>query len=65
MRTNIVIDDDLMEEALRLARAKTKKEVVHQALKEFVRHRRRLDLRKIRGRIQFAEGYNHKKTRVR
>jgi len=65
MRTNIVIDDELMEEALKISKAKTKKEIIHQALKEFVENRKRLDLREIKGRIKFAEGYDYKKMRAR
>ena len=65
MRTNIVIDDELMEEALKISKAKTKKEIIHQALKEFVENRKRLDLREIKGRIKFAKGYDYKKMRAR
>lgn len=64
MRTNIVIDEDLLKEALVLSRAKTKKETVQRALEEFVKNRKRLDLSKIRGKIKFANGYDHKKMRA-
>lgn len=36
MRTNIVLDDRLVEEAMRLTRAHTKREVVDRALRELV-----------------------------
>jgi Arc/MetJ family transcription regulator len=65
MRTNIVIDDQLLAEALKLSRAKTKKEVVHKALREFVRNKKKLDLKELKGRVRFAEGYNYKKMRSR
>jgi Arc/MetJ family transcription regulator len=65
MRTNIVIDEKLLQEAMVLSRAKTKKETVQRALEEFVRNRKRLDLSKIRGKIEFADGYDHKKMRTR
>ena len=39
MRTNIVIDDELMAKALRLSRMTTKREVVDAALREFVSRR--------------------------
>lgn len=64
MRTNIVIDEKLLKEALVLSRAKTKKETVQRALEEFVRNRKRLDLSKIRGKIKFADGYDYKKMRA-
>jgi Arc/MetJ family transcription regulator len=39
MRTNIVIDDELMAKALRLSGMHTKREVVDAALREFVKRR--------------------------
>jgi Arc/MetJ family transcription regulator len=65
MRTNIMIDEALMKEALTLSRMKTKREVVHKALEEFVRNLKKKDLREIRGKIRFAEGYDYKKARSR
>ena len=64
MRTNIVLNDSLIEEAFKLSRAKTKKELVNQALKEFVENRKRLDLMDLRGKIEFDEGYNYKALRI-
>lgn len=40
MRTNIDIDDKLMAEAMVLTGARTKKEVVHEALRDLVRRRK-------------------------
>jgi hypothetical protein len=54
-----------MSEALRLSKAKTKKELIHQALSEFVENRRRLNLLDLEGKIEFAEGYDHKRMRER
>jgi Arc/MetJ family transcription regulator len=65
MRTNIVIDDALMKEALTLSGMKTKRDVVQKALEEYVRSLKKRDLREIRGRVRFAEGYDHKKARSR
>ena len=36
MRTNIVIDDELLNEAFSVSNAKTKKDLIHEALKEFI-----------------------------
>ena len=63
MRTNIVLDDDLVSEALRHSRATTKKELIHTALREFVQTHSRLDLRELRGRVRFRRGYDHKALR--
>jgi Arc/MetJ family transcription regulator len=63
MRTNIDIDDALLKQAFKFSQAKTKKELIHQALKEFVENRRRRNLLELEGRIEFAEGYDHKSMR--
>jgi len=63
MRTNIVLEDSLVKEALRYSGAKTKKELIHQALEEFVKNRRRRNLLDLAGKIEFAEGYDHKSLR--
>jgi len=61
MRTNVDIDDELIQEAFRLTKLKTKKEIIHKALEEFIQNRKRLDLKEIRGKIKFARGYDYKK----
>ncbi|MBI5236920.1 MAG: type II toxin-antitoxin system VapB family antitoxin [Deltaproteobacteria bacterium] len=53
-RTNIVIDDRLVNEALRLTRLKTKKELVNYALKELVRKRKRKGLLKLEGMVEWT-----------
>jgi Arc/MetJ family transcription regulator len=63
MRTNIDLDDNLIKEAFKFSHAKTKKELINQALKEFVENRRRLNLLDLEGGIQFSEGYDHKSMR--
>ena len=63
MRTNIDIDDALLEQAFKFSQAKTKKELIHQALKEFVENRRRLNLSELEGKIEFIEGYDYKSMR--
>lgn len=44
MRTNIVLDDELVAEAMRLTRAKTKREVVDLALREIIALRKRKNI---------------------
>jgi len=64
MRTNIDIDDALVSEAFHYAsNVKTKKELVHLALREFVENHRRLDVRKLRGTVKIRRGYDHKRLR--
>ena len=64
MRTNIVLDDELMDEAFKRSWAKTKKELIHEALKEYVENRKKMDLRDLKGKIDFHDDYDYKKLRV-
>jgi Arc/MetJ family transcription regulator len=57
MRTNIVLDDALVDEAFKYSDATTKKDLIHEALREFVKVRRRLSLLDLKGKIRFADGY--------
>ena len=50
MRTNIVLDDALISEAISVSGAKTKREVVDLALRELVARRRQRDLKNLAGR---------------
>ena len=63
MRTKIVLDDELVEEAFRHTDARTKRELVDLALREFVENHKRKDIRELRGRVTFHPGYDHKKLR--
>jgi Arc/MetJ family transcription regulator len=53
MRTNIVIDDDLMKQVLKLTGLKTKREAVEQGLKTLVRLKQQEQIRKYRGKLQW------------
>lgn len=53
MRTNIVVDDNLMEEAIRLTNIKTKKGVIEQALKLLVQVKRQEAIRGLKGRLKW------------
>ena len=63
MRTNVVLDDDLLAEALRLSGAKTKKDVISRALEEFVTTRKRRNLLELEGKISFRDNYDYKTMR--
>ena len=65
MRTNIVIDDSLIGEAMALSKLRTKRDVVNKALEEFVRALKKKDLRDLRGKLRLADGYDYKKLRPR
>jgi len=53
MRTNIVIDDSLMSDALEATGLKTKKEAVEQGLKLLVKKNKQEALRKLRGKLNW------------
>ncbi len=64
MRTNIVLDDELVEEAFKFAgNIRTKRELIRVALQEFVHNRKRKNLRDLRGKISFRENYDYKSMR--
>ncbi|MDA8272927.1 MAG: type II toxin-antitoxin system VapB family antitoxin [Deltaproteobacteria bacterium] len=63
MRTNIVLNDLLMEEAMKLTNIKTKKELINLALKELVENYKRKNLIELKGTIKFIEGYDYKSMR--
>jgi len=49
MRTNIELDDQLVKQALQISNLKTKKDVVHEALKQYVASLKRKKLLSLRG----------------
>lgn len=65
MRTNIILNDELVAEAQALSDIKTKRELVEEALKEFIANRKRLDVRKLKGINELRADYDYKSTRGR
>ena len=53
MRTNIVIDDKLMSDALKATGLVTKKEAVEEGLKLLVRQNKQQAIRKLRGKLKW------------
>ena len=53
MRTNIVIDDELMNEAMALSKIKTKKAVVETGLKLLVQIKKQEQLKSLRGKLKW------------
>jgi Arc/MetJ family transcription regulator len=64
MRTNIVLDDKLVDEAMRLTSTRTKREVVDLALRELVASRKLPDLRELFGSDLIADDYDYKEARA-
>jgi len=63
MRTNIVLDDELVAEAMKLTGAKTKREVVDLALRQLLYKEKQRRLKKLKGSQLIDPGYDLLKTR--
>lgn len=64
MRTNIVLNDELVIEAQALSKIKTKRELIEVALREFVANHKRMDLRELRGINELRADYDYKSSRA-
>lgn len=53
MRTNIVIDDKLIADAMKASGAPTKKAVVEMGLQSLIRQQALLELKSLRGKIKW------------
>ena len=53
MRTNIVIDDAIMKEAMMLSKIKTKKAVVETGLKLLVQIKKQEQIKSLRGKLKW------------
>ena len=62
MRTNIVIDDKLMEDAIITSGLLTKKEVVEEALKLLVQVKKQSKLKKLRGKLKWEGNLDEMRT---
>jgi len=65
MATNLALDDKLIVQALKIGHHRTKKEAVTAALKEYIAHKKRLQIRALFGKIDFDRSYNYKAARKR
>lgn len=64
MRTNIVLNDELVQQAfLYVPSVKTKKDLIEIALREFVEVRKSKEIKELRGMDLFSEDYDYKKLR--
>ena len=62
MRTNIEIDDALMDEAMRLTGATTKRAAVEAGLRLLVQIRAQTSIRRLRGKIQWEGDLNESRA---
>lgn len=62
MRTNIVIDDKLMADAIKASGAKTKKEAVELGLKALVRLKKQERIKGYRGKLRWKDDLDRMRT---
>lgn len=65
MATNLALDDSLIMQAIIVGHHKTKKEAVTTALKEYIAHKKQMNILKEFGSIDFDKAYNYKQARRR
>jgi len=62
MRTNIVIDDNLIGDVIRLTGVKTKREAVELGLKTLISLKKQEDIRKFRGKLKWEGNLDDMRT---
>ena len=65
MATNLAIDDELLQEAQRIGGHRTKKAAVTEALEEYIRRRKQLQILTLFGQIEYEPHYDYKVLRQR
>ncbi len=62
MRTNVVIDDKLMNGALKVSGLKTKKDAIEADLKLLIKFKRQARTRKYRGKLKWSGNLDEMRT---
>ncbi len=65
MATNLAIDDNLLNEAVRVGGQRTKKATVTEALREYIQRRKQAEVLTMFGQVEFDPRYDHKAARRR
>jgi len=65
MATNLAIDDGLIEEAKTIGNHRTKKGAVTEALQEYIRRKKQLEIMSIFNAIDYEEDYDYKQQRAK
>jgi len=65
MATNLAIDDNLLEEALKIGGQKTKRATVTEALQEYIQRRKQQQVVELFGKVDWDPKYDYKKQRRR
>lgn len=62
MRTNVVLDDDLINSALKLSGFKTKKKAIEEGLKLLIQVNRQKKVKDFRGKLKWTGNLNQMRT---
>ncbi|WP_304224086.1 type II toxin-antitoxin system VapB family antitoxin [Gracilinema caldarium] len=65
MATNLAINDELLNYALKIGGFRTKKDTVNAALEEFIQKRKAEDLIQLFGKVEYDSDYDYKALRNR
>lgn len=65
MATNLALNNDLIEEAVRLGNHKSKKEAVNKALEKYIEQIKQQKIKSLFGSIDYDPAYNYKKQRAK
>ena len=65
MATNLALDPDLINRAVKVSGEKTKKAAVTRALEEFITRRSQARLVDLMGKLEWDESYDYKSERTR
>lgn len=63
MTTHVALDEELIEEAHQLGGIRTKKDVIREALVEYVQRRKQMKLLILFGTIELEDGFDYKAQR--
>jgi Arc/MetJ family transcription regulator len=63
MATNVEIDPALIQDALRLGGRRTKREVIEEALREYVLRRKQQGILELFGTLEYDPDYDYKRQR--
>lgn len=65
MATNVELNEELMEEARRLGKHRSKRATIEEALLEYVQRRKQKGILKLFGKIDYDPSYDYKALRKR
>lgn len=65
MATNLAIDPDLLERAVKVSGERTKKAAVTKALQEFIARREQRRVLDLMGRLEWDQSFDYKRERSR